>query len=89
MNRARILASNSRPCARCNDRYAQAHSPHCRRCARELGDTSTLFERERINVARQKARYRGGKIPDEDLAPRPDVERTINGVTYVIVWDGA
>ena len=85
----RDVRRTPRLCDRCHERSAQSRLGICRRCQRELGDTRTLFEREAESVARQHARFKGGKIPLEDLVPRPDKILTIAGVDYYVVWDGA
>lgn len=76
------------PCARCHERLSQRGGPYCRRCARELGDTTTSFERDAAQVARLHARFNAATIRPEDLLPRPDIIRFIDGAWWVIVWDG-
>jgi hypothetical protein len=89
VNPARIARGNAKPCTRCHERYQQDRRGLCRRCARELGDRSTLFEQERDHVARMHARDRSGRVPAGELVPRPDKWITLDGVDYLIVWDGA
>lgn len=74
----------SERCHVCGTRWAQSRDRLCRRCQRELGDTSTTFEREQARLARTP---RPRRVP----AYEPDRSRTvtIGHREYWVMWDGS
>jgi predicted amidophosphoribosyltransferase len=68
-------------CWRCRKRWPQKDGL-CRACGRELGDRQTTFERDQVRLHKRPTPARVDETP---VSPR---ETTIDGVTYLVVYDG-
>lgn len=78
----------SRMCVLCGERWAQSKLGLCRKCERATGaDLRSTFERERDQVRAIEAATPKPKPAPVAMGPMREV--TIDGRTYVVLWDGA
>lgn len=76
-------------CKKCGRKWAQDRTRLCRTCLKAEGQFYGVLEMERRRLEERLARGRYRHVPPEDLLPRPDLEKVIDGVHYFVTWDGA
>lgn len=59
----------------------------CGPCWKQLGEARTIRDIESERVGRHREAHQA--LARHDLTPRPDKWVTINGVEYLVAWDGA
>lgn len=72
-------------CTNCRIRYIQ-EDRLCRRCSRDLGDTRSTADFDRLRTDRRKARRQTAPAGPQPPSPRRVV--VIDGRAFDVVWDG-
>ena len=84
MGRKPIPRPHQRLCSRCHEKWSQAATGLCRRCARELGDERTTREIERDKLAAQPQPRR---MPEPEIPPFEEI--TVRGECFEVRRNGA